>query len=398
MKKLTWFMALLLATVPAWSSKGITVGQLEDLLRSLQQQKKSDADVATALKQVELSEELTVSTMNSLAQFVPGQLSTEQIYVLAARSANLIPPASDLPSAPPPDAATQKVILDKAAGYVTGVYDRLPALIATRTTIRFQDNVDVVAPSSGVKGSVTDVITTPGFSNGAYYIHYINSTEAQVTSVHGVEKLPEGKDKTLWGANKMIALEQPDPSLGAVFQAAKAAGNIQWLRWELVNGTKVAVYTFSVPNKNARLPINVCCFPDLVQTGIARFYSSTTGPLLGGGSGVGGVSGNMQTTTNWHNYKTTVPYHGEFFIEPSTGIVLRMIVQNELKPSEVVHQLDTRIDYGPAKANGQLLLVPVRTIINTVVVPNGDSGAGGYTTRCTLFTSEYKDYRLSGAK
>jgi len=38
---------LLTAAAPAWAAKKITVGQLEDLLRSLQQAKKTDAEVAT---------------------------------------------------------------------------------------------------------------------------------------------------------------------------------------------------------------------------------------------------------------------------------------------------------------------------------------------------------------
>jgi hypothetical protein len=75
-----------------------------------------------------------------------------------------------------------------------------------------------------------------------------------------------------------------------------------------------------------------------------------------------------------------------------------MITEAELQPSELVHQVDTRIDYAPATIAGKMTVVPARTIVNTEVVPNGDSGAGGYKTRCTLFTSQYIDYQLAGAK
>jgi hypothetical protein len=60
--------------------------------------------------------------------------------------------------------------------------------------------------------------------------------------------------------------------------------------------------------------------------------------------------------------------------------------------------VDTRIDYGPVNAGARLLVAPVKTFVNTEVVPKGDSGAGSYSTRRTLFTSEYKDYRVGGAK
>ena len=75
-----------------------------------------------------------------------------------------------------------------------------------------------------------------------------------------------------------------------------------------------------------------------------------------------------------------------------------MITESELDPSEVVHQLDTRIDYAPMNIGGKTHVVPVKTIVNTEVVPNGDSGAGGYKTRCTLFTTQYKDFQPAQAK
>src|SRR5689334_9749424 len=105
MKRMGWFVLLLLATTTAWpAAKKISVAELKDMLATLHQQGKSDADVASALKQVQLSEELSRSTMNSLVPAVPGQLSTEQIYVLEARSAMLAPPATDIPATPAPDA------------------------------------------------------------------------------------------------------------------------------------------------------------------------------------------------------------------------------------------------------------------------------------------------------
>jgi hypothetical protein len=398
MKRLTWALLFIVASTPALAARKISVSQLEDLLRSLQLDKKSDVDVSTSLKQVELAEQLTRSRMNSMVHFVPGPLSTEQIYVLEARSAGLAPPASDLPSTSPPDAAEQQAILAKAATYVGSTYAQLPTLTATRTTVRFQDNMEAVAASSGINASATEVVTTSGFSNVASFVHYVNSTEDQVSIHNGAEELPAQTTRIPWGANKMIALMEPDPSLVVVHKEVQDGGKIEWLRWELVNGKQAAVYSFAVPKKKSRLALNICCFPSVNQTGKATFYTALTAPTLGGGGNGGGVAGNFQTNTDWHNFKTTAPYHGKFFIDPATGIVIRMIVEVELDPSEVVHQVDTRIDYGPMKVRDKLLIVPVKTFINTEVVPNGDSGSGGYKTRHTLFTSEYRNYQLAGSK
>jgi hypothetical protein len=400
MKRFGWALILLIAVAPAWCAKKITVQQLEQMLRSLQQERKSDADVAAALKQVELSQELTRPAMNSLVGSAPGLQSTEQIYVLEAQSADLLPPESDLPATPAPDEAGKKAILERAAAYVTNVYEQLPELTATKTTLRFQDNVEAVSASSGIQGSGRDALTA-GFSNPAAYVHYISSTETQVISEQGAAKMPLAKDKTPWGANTMIALQEPEPSLGQVFREAHGAGTLQWLRWELLNGRQMAVYSFTVPRKESHLDVNVCCFPNVNQAGVATFYTAATANALSGGTstgGAGGVTGTFQTKTDWHNYKSTVPYHGEIFIDPESGAVLRMITQAEFKPSEVVHQIDTRVDYGVIRAGARTMIAPVKLFVNTLVVPHGDSGARSYTTRCTLFTSEYKDYQLTGTK
>ncbi len=398
MKRYFALLIVLFAAMPGWSAKTITVGQLEDTLRTMQQDKKSDSEIADALKQVQLSEELTVSRMNGLIAYVPGRLTTEQIYVLEARSADLAPPEADLPKTAAPDAAAQKGMVDKAQSYVDGAYMKLPNLTATKTTVRFQDNVEAVVASSGVKGSVTDVVTNSGFVNPATFIHYINSSEGPIAIDGGIEKLPAAKDKTPWGANRMIAVQEPDPSLSTVFHQAQEAGTMQWLRWQLVNGKQVGVFAFSVPKKRTHLAINVCCFPDVTQAGIARFYTATSSAVMGGSGSGGGVLGNMQTNTDWHNFRTIAPYHGQLFIEPSSGIVVRMIVEPELKLSDVVHQMDTRVDYGPVQVGSSTYIVPVKTVLNTVVVPNGDSQAGTYSTRCTLFTSEYKGYQTDAGK
>ena len=399
MKRVILCLVLFSLAVPAWGGRKMTVAQLTELLHSFVQDKKSDVEASTALKQVELSEQLTRTAMNSLVGLVNGPLSTEQIYVLEARSADLAPPASELPGTPAPDSATQKAILAKAETYVSRTYEQLPLLTATKTTLRFQDNLEALASSGGMASGAKDAVTSFGFANPATYVHYVNSTAREVVTEHGVEKKSAEKDTIKWGANGMTAIREPDPSLGRVFQEAQAAGAFAWLRWELINGKPAAVYSFAVGKQKSKLALDVCCFPNINQAGIASFYSATTGPTLSNqGAGPNGVTGNFQTNTEWHEFKTTTPYSGRLFIDPDSGVVLRMIVEADLKPGEVVHQLDTRVDFGLVKVGSNSFIAPVRTIINSVVVPNGESGAGGYSTRCTLLSSEYSDYHPGAAK
>jgi len=385
MKSFGWILIILMAASPAWAARKITVVQLEDLLRSLQQAKKADSDVASELKQVELSEELTRSIMNSVLRDSPGAYSTEQIYVLEARSAMLAPPAADLPSTPAPDAATQKAILDKAIAYATTTYAALPPLTATKTTLRFQDKMEAVAASSGMNSGAA--LSDPKLGVASPYIQYINSVETPASFQNGAEQVAIPKDKGRWGANGQIALFEQGPVLTNVLQEAQAAGKLNWLRWETVNGNVAAVFAFSVDKKKTHYAVNYCCFPDLDQAGLIH-TSRESGPSLSQS-----VSGNFQTATNWKNFKEIKPYHGEIFVNPDSGIVVRLITQAEFKATDVVQREDERIDYGPVKVGDKMLVLPVNSIIDTEVVPAGDSGAGKISIRHTLFTTEYKGYK-----
>ena len=185
----------------------------------------------------------------------------------------------------------------------------------------------------------------------------------------------------------------PFPPSSQVFPEAQDSGTIKFLSWQTINGKPAAVFTFEVAKKKAHFPVNVCCFPDVSAAGKASFSSAAVGGLTGGG---GGASGNFQTSTSWHPYKASVPYHGELFIDPDTGVVVRMITMADLKQTEVVHQVDTRIDYTPVPVDGKPLVIPTKTYLNTEVVPNGDSGsAGKFTVRRTLFATEYKNYQAA---
>jgi len=201
-KRISCIAIFLFAALPGWSAaKKVTVAELQSMLQAMHKDNKSDADVAMALKQVVMSEQLTRPFMNSLAPNVPGQLTTEQLYVLEARSATLPAPAADLPTTAVPDPATQQAVLAKATTYAAS-YQQLPALTAVRTTLRFQDNVEVVSQSSGLSGSAKDASTSP--VNPFNFVHYINSTDTNIGLEHGVERLPQ--DKTRWGANRMVQI------------------------------------------------------------------------------------------------------------------------------------------------------------------------------------------------
>jgi hypothetical protein len=112
--------------------------------------------------------------------------------------------------------------------------------------------------------------------------------------------------------------------------------------------------------------------------------------------GYEGVEANFQTGTDWKPFKTIVGYHGEFFIDPDTGTVVRLVTQAALKPTDFVHQEDMRIDYGPVPVGNRTYMLPLDSFTITEVVPNGDNYAARYSIRHTLFTAAYQNYRPAG--
>jgi tetratricopeptide (TPR) repeat protein len=382
---------LLSATVPALfaaETKRITVAQLQDILSGLQHAQKSDAEIANQLKQIELTEELTSATMNSMASLVPGPLSTEQMYVLEARSSMLAPPDTDLPKAPAPDGATQHAMLAKASDFASKTYPNLPLLTANKMTARFQDDLEAQPGYGAMHASISNN-SDPVFNQATLYVRLMNTHTTRFESDHGVEKIAE--DKTQWGPNGMVASVGPALTLSTAVHEIMANGNPSWLRWETINGIKVAVYSFEVDKKKAHFAVNYCCFPDTDTVGVIH-YSTTASA-----SGTHTPGGNLQNSVDWKNFKASTGYRGELFVEPDSGTIVRLITEAQFKPTDFVHYEDIRTDYAPVNLGGKALIVPIRAFNVAEVVPNGDANAARVTVRHQYVTQDFKDYQLSHA-
>jgi hypothetical protein len=379
-KRFVWLFVILLIASPGWAAKKMTVQQLKDLLAADQKSQKSDANVAAELKDVELTEEMTHGTMDSFKPLVPGQLTTEQLFVLEIRSAVLSPPASEIPAAPAPDATKQKAILDKATDYATKTYAQMPALTATRTLRRFQDNAQ---QDQQALGSHSTAVLAATYSP----VRYTASDDATVTFKNGVEVNPLAGEKAHWGENSMIALLGQAPDPGAVLQDALAAGKLSWLRWETVAGHDLAVFSYSIDKKKSHYAVNYCCFPETSQVGQVAMRGQETA----------GGAGNYQTSANWKDFKATEAYHGEIFIDPDTGVIYRLNTQVEFKGSDPVKTENQRIDYGVETIGDKKVVVPGFVTIDTVEQPFPDSPQGRYILRHTLFTENYSEYKAGGS-
>ena len=224
---------------------------------------------------------------------------------------------------------------------------------------------------------------------------------------NGIEK-PGGKDSTPWGRNGLVNSMLPFLPLNLLTSEAVSSGNPKFLRWETITGHQTAVFAFAVDKKKSHYAINYCCFPDTSSVGNVLYGGRGTGggaatPSAGGNlnasplSSPGGGKGNLSNVSDWKPFNAKSGYHGELFLDPDSGLVLRTIVEAEFKSSDFVHYENIRVDYAPMPIGGNNLYVPVRSFTIAEIVPNGDSFVTSYAVRLQLVTQDYKDIQAAGA-
>jgi hypothetical protein len=206
----------------------MTVAQLQDVLTGLHKAQKSDEQIANELKQIELTEELTASAMNGMANLVKGPLSTEQMYVLEARSSLLAPPDTDLPKIASPDTVAQRALLAKAQDYAAKTYPQLPRFTATRLVARFQDGVATIQSYGGNKVRIGDG-SDPLWEHSNPYARLVNTHVDTVEIDKGIEKL-DGKDTTPWGRNGLVNSMLSFLPLDLLTSEAVSSGKPKFLR------------------------------------------------------------------------------------------------------------------------------------------------------------------------
>jgi hypothetical protein len=168
-----------------------------------------------------------------------------------------------------------------------------------------------------------------------------------------------------------------------LIQEAMSGGKLGWLRWQTIDGKQIAAFSFAVDKKNSHFDVNYCCFPSTeTQTNIAQ-------PA----GGVSAAPGDIQSLTSWKLFKKVVPYHGEVFVDPDTGAIVRVITDAELKPTDFIHQEIMCVDYDRVVVNGRPFVLPIDSFSIVEVVPSGESYSGSYSVRHTLFSVEYQNYR-----
>lgn len=304
----------------AQTPRQITVQQLEQVLAWQRAHHMDDGAAARQLESVQLTRQLTNSTMARLEmEFHPGQETMEAMHLLADLSAFLPPPRNELPRNPAPDAAGQEQMIQFAAAFSRAALHHLPDFLATRTTRRFED-VPVIMPrrsyQSGLHLTGTFVRET-AYRNG----HEVNPDGPAATSA------PEAGPTNADGLSSIGEFGQ----VLAIIMADSAQGTVTWDRWQQTPAGLVAVFDYRVPKSASHYRVHFCC--------------------------------EWSQTNHSESYDGTPDYSGSLSIDPASGAVLRLTLAVQFEGFDPPPLYQLTVNYAKIEIGGLSAILPIRSAV-----------------------------------
>jgi hypothetical protein len=192
-------------------------------------QGRSDANEASMLHGVRLTQQLNTATLSRMVSTLTGPQSIEALHILADESAFLEPPASQIPSLAEPNPATQRAIVARAVDYVATTLHRQPNFYATRITTTYRRNL------------WKDPMP-----------RRVNKVSSIVVYRNGNEQRDAGDTSSIQG---LATSGEFGPILGtAMLDAAK--GNLSWSRWQEGQESPFAVFRYVVTAKQSHYEVD----------------------------------------------------------------------------------------------------------------------------------------------
>jgi hypothetical protein len=356
MRKLSIFLAIAAIALPVHAVHRVSVDQFHSWLAARKASNQSDNDIAKQIATLQLLERLSPSTLASFkAEFSPGPRTTQALDLLADCSAILDPPAAELPARPAPDAAALKAMFHSTVYFVSTTMRQMPDFLATRVTRSYDDNDPHLAVA--MPDTTEDVSMIAPHS----VMIPVGTFTQQITYRDGKEVASEGKDARQKQSEAPPGFstsgEFGEILLKVLLDAAK--GKLTWSHWEQMESGTVAVFHYQVPETASHYAVDYCCLSAGQDraTGASFFQA-------GGGQPAHFESNNQFPGANKINdsYRGTPSYHGNLYIDPTTGAILRITLDVELNPSEPITRNASSIDYGTVEIGGKKFICPVRSV------------------------------------
>jgi hypothetical protein len=371
MRKLILFvMSLAMITPCVAAEHSVTVEQLKQMLAAQQTAGKNDGDRAQQLNSLELTEQLTQPTLDRITtEFKPGPKTALSLKLLADSSAFLEPPSGELLDKVPPAVAEQRAMMKSAINFIGVTLHQMPDFLATRLTDSY-DNTPLSVTHSGWAPH-TDLHSAGTFSQ---HIVYRNGQEVLDRQQDSSGAKPKN-EPTPAG---LTSIGEFGPALGIILSDA-SKGILKWSHWEQSTAGPVAIFHYEVPPAASHYWVNYCC---------VRSSSSDVSDAAAS------VLPDLNLSSN--SYHGTPSYHGNLYLDPTTGAVLRVTVVSDLKPSDPIMRAAISVQYGPVEIGGKSYICPVHSI--AISLTKSHSG-GEKSDREVLRINEvsFTDYHRFGS-
>jgi len=342
-----WMSALLMAalalaafakTPPATNNPppatSVTVDRLDKLLASYR--RLSDGKAAQEIAGVRLTERVSPARIALWEAAFPGGHAREALVAVIDASAFLNPPEAEIVSAPPPDTATTKQILQRATEYASKAVQRMPNFTALRSTTEFELTTE---SQIDTQYQMTELNLPKHTKRAAYHelgpakldglldakLFWMGSLAQVVTSRGGLEVAdPSSGDaaKSDQASFDLTSTGEFGPMLAIVLGDA-TRGKITWDHWEQSSAGRLAIFRYEVPSDKSRFGV--------------------------------------QITTD--NQTPEYPaYHGEFAVEPASGSVFRTTIVANTSGNGFVSESSVMVEFGPAQIAGISYICPLRGV------------------------------------
>jgi VWFA-related protein len=357
-------LIMIASALPAFATQTLTVAQLEQMLARQRSERKSDSSTAHDLTEVTLTEELTGPTLKRItADAGPGPQTTQALELLADESALLAPPEAEIPTDPKPDMNAQRAMLTGAINYVVTTLRHLPDFLAVRETRSFDDSPLLISHTGYAPIAPMHLVGT--FQRDITYRDGKEVNQAEKAAAkHKNEEGPTGL--TTWG--------EFGPVLTTVLADA-VKGRITWSRWEQTPAGRAAVYHYSVPSAISHYHVDYCCAWQQLSLQLE------------------GRPTEDQPTLSYHG---TPGYHGDLYIDPSTGVILRLTLEAELDASAIIRRAAMSVQYGSVEIGGTNYNCPLNGIAISQVMDRVGTVVGGAPPQTRVNETTFIGYHRFG--
>jgi hypothetical protein len=338
MRKTILFAILMAVALPSLAAAShVSVAQLHEKLAAQRAENKSDGDIAQQLNALELTEQLTQPELDRItAEFKPGPKTVLSLKLLADSSVFLDPPAGELLAKAPPIAAEQRTMMKSFIDFVAVTLHHMPDFMATRLTDSY-DNSPLSVTHSGWAPH-TDLHPAGTFSQ---HIVYRNGEEV-------LDRHSDSSGAKIKNESSPVGLSsfgEFGSALGVILSDA-SKGILKWSHWEQSAAGPVAVFHYEVPPAVSHYTVRFCC---------VRESQSSTGAVS---FGMDPKAASVESDS----YNGTPSYHGNLYLDPATGAVLRVTVESDLKPSDPIMRAAISVQYAPVEIGGKSYVCPVHSI------------------------------------